>query len=75
MCTLPKSRAGSKLNIVVDYDNNIYRRSHPIEVERYQTIPDNYTLVDGVSNTKRLEMVGNGWTIDVIKHILKYMKF
>lgn len=75
MCTLPKSRLPSKLNIVVDYDKDIYRRSHPIEVERYQTVPDNYTLVEGVSLTKRLEMLGNGWTIEVIKHIFKNMEF
>ncbi len=39
----------------------------PIECERAQTIPDNYT--DCVSNTQRYKMLGNGWTVDVISHI------
>jgi site-specific DNA-cytosine methylase len=71
---LPKANPNNKLNIVIDYDNDIYRRIHPIEAERCQTVPDNYTLVQGVSETKRLEMLGNGWTVDVIAHIFKNLK-
>ena len=41
----------------------------PIECERLQTVPDNYT--EGVSNTQRYKMLGNGWTVDVIVHLLK----
>lgn len=41
----------------------------PLECERAQTVPDNYTV--GVSNTQRYRMLGNGWTVDVIAHILK----
>ena len=41
----------------------------PLEVERMQTVPDNYTA--SVSNTQRYKMLGNGWTVDVIKHLLK----
>ncbi len=44
------------------------RRLHPVECERLQTVPDNYT--DCVSNTQRYKMLGNGWTVDVIAHIL-----
>ena len=40
----------------------------PIECERAQTVPDNYT--ECVSNTQRYKMLGNGWTVDVIAHIL-----
>lgn len=40
----------------------------PLECERAQTIPDNYTSC--VSNTQRYKMAGNGWTVDVITHIL-----
>lgn len=67
VCTLPKSNPLSKLNIVLDYDKDIYRRMHPIEAERCQNVPDNYTR--GVNDNKRLEMLGNGWTVDVIVHI------
>lgn len=47
------------------------RKLHPIECERLQTLPDNYT--EGVSNTQRYKMIGNGWTVDVITHIFKEM--
>ena len=43
-----------------------------IEMERLQTVPDNYTNM--VSKSQRLKMLGNGWTIDVIAHILSFMK-
>ena len=45
------------------------RKLHPIECERLQTVPDGYT--DGVSNTQRYKMLGNGWTVDVIAHIFQ----
>jgi len=48
------------------------RRLHPIECERLQGVPDNYT--DNVSNTQRLKMLGNGWTVDVIAHIFQGLK-
>jgi len=45
-----------------------YRKLTPTECERLQTVPDGYT--EGVSNTQRYRMLGNGWTVEVIKHIL-----
>ncbi len=48
------------------------RKLTPIECERLQTVPDNYT--NYVSDTQRYKMLGNGWTIDVIAYILNYMK-
>ena len=72
VCTLPKANPVNKLNILLDYDNDIYRRMHPIEAERCQNVPDNYT--SGVSDNKRLEMIGNGWTVNVIAHIFKNIK-
>ena len=50
-------------------DTNGIRYISVIECERLQTVPDNYT--EGVSNTQRYKMLGNGWTVDVIAHILK----
>lgn len=47
------------------------RRYSCIECERLQTVPDNYT--NYVSNSQRYKMLGNGWTVDVITHILKGM--
>ena len=56
-----------KDNLVVE--KGTYRPLLPLEMERLQTLPDNYT--EGVSNTQRKKMLGNGWTVDVIFHILK----
>jgi site-specific DNA-cytosine methylase len=50
-------------------DNNNIRMLTPIEYERLQNVPDNYSSV--VSNTQRYKMLGNGWTVDVIAHIFK----
>jgi DNA (cytosine-5)-methyltransferase 3A len=47
----------------------IIRKLTPIEAERLQTLPDNYTA--GISNTQRYKCIGNGWTVDVISHILE----
>jgi DNA-cytosine methyltransferase len=48
-----------------------WRKLTPLECERLQTVPDNYT--NHVSNTQRYKMLGNGWTIEVIAHILENM--
>ena len=61
------------MKIVVDYDQDIYRCQHPVEGERSQTVPDNYTNVDNISDTKRLKLLGNGWTVDAIVHILNQL--
>jgi DNA (cytosine-5)-methyltransferase 3A len=49
-----------------------WRKLTPLECERLQTVPDNYT--EGVSNTQRYKMLGNGFTVRVIEHILKNME-
>ena len=54
------------------FENLSWRKLTPLECERLQTVPDNYT--NHVSNTRRYAMLGNGWTIDVIAHILKNME-
>lgn len=46
-----------------------WRKLTPLECERLQTVPDGYTA--HVSNTQRYKMLGNGWTVDVIKHIFE----
>jgi DNA-cytosine methyltransferase len=50
----------------------MWRKLTPIECERLQTVPDNYTA--HVSNTQRYRMLGNGWTVDVICHLLEGMR-
>jgi DNA-cytosine methyltransferase len=50
----------------------LLRRLTPIECERLQTVPDNYT--NHVADTHRYHMLGNGWTIDIISHIFSHLK-
>ena len=58
----------------------VWRKLTPLECERLQTVPDLYTLVlneNGkqlVSDSQRYKMLGNGWTVDVITHIMKNME-
>lgn len=54
------------------YQNGKVRKLMPIEYERLQTLPDNYT--DCVSDSRRYTAIGNGWTVDVIAHILTNLK-
>ena len=49
-------------------DNKI-RKLTPLECERLQTIPDNYTCIS--SDTQRYKMIGNAFTVSIIKHFLK----
>lgn len=53
-------------------DNGRARKLTPLEYERLQTLPDGYTSC--VSNTARYTAIGNGWTVDVIAHILNGLK-
>ena len=63
----------TECNGIIDEDYNI-RKFTPIEVERLFNFPDNYTLCDGVSTTKRYEMLGNGWDAGMIAHIFGFIK-
>ena len=60
-----------KDNVVVK-DEVYWRKLTPIECERLQTVPDDYT--NHVSNTQRYKMLGNGFTVEVICHILNNME-
>ena len=63
----------SKDSIVVDNSKDLtWRKLTCVEAERLQTVPDNYTSC--VSKTQRFKMLGNGWSVDVIAHILTNME-
>ena len=57
--------------VAIDLQSNgmQWRKLTPVECERLRTVPDNYT--NHVSNSQRYKMLGNGWTVDVIAHIMK----
>ena len=68
----------SKDNLLVKTKRRVFRSSlsevswrylTPLECERLQTVPDNYT--QGIAKTSRIKALGNGWTVDVIVHFFK----
>lgn len=54
--------------------NDRVRRLTPVECERLMGIPDNYTLVNGNSDTNRYQAVGNSWAVPVIRWIGERIK-
>ena len=67
--TLTACTGGNKQKKV--YQDNRCRKLTPLEYERLQTVPEKYT--EGVSMTNRYNMLGDGWTVDVISHILSFL--
>lgn len=81
-------KSGSKINRnqrqnavteMVENGDIYYRKLTPLECERIQTVPDQYTSkgmfgeeVKDISDTQRYKMLGNGFTVDMIKHILSF---
>lgn len=68
------NRGKKNKQIAVVSVNGYIRKITPVECERLQTLPDGYTEVKGLSNSKRYKVLGNGWTVDVIAHIFSYLK-
>lgn len=69
-CLVANLFKGVPYNVFKDWD--CIRKFHPIECERLQGLPEGYT--DGVSATQRYKMIGNGWQVDTVSHILSYYK-
>lgn len=70
VCTNGNATGTGVTTIEVE-SGKVYRKLTPVECERLQTVPDNYTA--HVSGTQRYRMLGNGWTVDVIAHILSFL--
>lgn len=64
---IPQARAHGKLALFLGC--NSYRRFNALEFERLQTLPEGYT--NCVPKTYACGCIGNGWTIDIITHILR----
>jgi DNA (cytosine-5)-methyltransferase 3A len=71
----PKVQIGGSAegSLVAHKDKPVIRREDwrmltPVECERLQTLPDNYTAA--VSNSQRYHCLGNGWTVDIITHLI-----
>lgn len=68
--TLTACRGGNTQKKVLQ--NGRPRKLTPLEYERLQTVPEGYT--DGVADSHRYNTLGDGWTVDVIVHILEGLK-
>ena len=64
------SSDGGHLQPKISDNTTTYRKLTPTECERLQTVPHGYTD-KGISDTQRYKMLGNGWTVDVVSHIMK----
>jgi DNA (cytosine-5)-methyltransferase 3A len=81
-CTTRMNNPNNNGTTVLFYKNLTWRKLTPLECERLQTIPDNYTLVAHphfhgkmMSDSRRYMMIGNAWTVDVIAHIFSFMNY
>lgn len=61
---------GNNTGYILKQDGKLYTPT-PIECERLQTLPDNYTA--NLSKTNRFNVIGDGWTVDVVKHIFSFI--
>jgi len=68
--TLTGVRGGYQQKKVLQYGK--CRKLTPLEYEKLQTVPLGYT--EGVADSHRYNMLGDGWTVDVIAHIFKGLK-
>ena len=72
--SMRRGRVGDKVknlmttNNIHTYTKGTIRKLTPIECERLQSLPDDYTL--GISNTQRYKCLGNAFNCEVIKHII-----
>ena len=67
-CMLSSMYKGSQSNGMTLVNTGKIRKLTPVECERLQGLPDNYT--EGIANTNRYKVLGNAFNVDVIAHIL-----
>lgn len=71
-CTLSALGGGGGAKTGLYQNNDRIRKLTPIECERLQGLPDNYT--EGVATTNRYKCLGNAFNVDVVAHILNRVK-
>tara|TARA_B110000858_G_C17799795_1_gene474629 strand:- start:2164 stop:3102 length:939 start_codon:yes stop_codon:yes gene_type:complete len=63
------AHGGGNTEPKVAIDNTFWRKLTPVECSRLQNVPDDYC--DGVSNSQKYKMLGNGWNVETVAHIFK----
>ena len=71
-CLTAQGNSQTKSSSVIIYDGHGFSMLTPVEWERLQGLPDNYTR--GVSDCVRKRLIGNAWTVDVIAYIFEHIK-
>ena len=69
---MPSEKQGVEFTINGITYLSFIRRLTPTECDNLQTIPDWYDW-DGISETQHYKMIGNGWTVDAIKHCWSFL--
>lgn len=64
---VPSGLIGLGTGDIIPVELSAWRKLDPIECERLQGLPDNYTA--GISDTQRYKALGNGWQVDTVAHI------
>jgi DNA (cytosine-5)-methyltransferase 3A len=70
-CTLSANGGGGGAKTGLYKTEQKIRKLTPIECERLQSLPDNYT--QGIANTNRYKALGNGFNVEVIRFILSFI--
>jgi len=70
--TLQTSTGGNR-EAKISIGENRWRKLTPLEYERLQTVPDGYT--EGITKTQRYNLLGNGFTVKVVEHILRCIPY
>ena len=65
---------GKDTLLFVGDSKELIRKLTPIESERLQGVPDNYSKVPGVSSNQRYKMLGNGWTVTIIARLFRGLR-
>ena len=62
-------KSASRMRHLIKHDDETYRTLFPIETERLNMFPDNWTKIDGISDSKRGFMMGNALVIGIIQRL------
>jgi DNA (cytosine-5)-methyltransferase 3A len=70
-CTLSANGGGLGAKTGLYQTTDRIRKLTPIECERLQSLPDNYT--EGIAKTHRYKCLGNAFNVNVVSHILSVL--
>ena len=69
MVTAEIGSTPSRMRHIFEYEKGKYRRLMPIEAERLNMFPDDWTLIDGISDSRRGFLMGNALVVGIIENL------